>query len=272
MNLSIITINRDDAIGLEKTMCSIATQTYQDFEYIVIDGASLDSSVDIIKKYESKFLGRLKWVSEPDLGIYNAMNKGIKMVSGEYVQFLNSGDCLAAEDVMKRMSDALVKSAFPNILYGNMIKCFPDGRERVDRSFRGNNITLLDMFTGTLNHSPAYIKRDLFEKYGLYDESLKIVSDWKWFLQAIVFGGETPQYVDVNVTRFDMTGISETNKELNRAERRRVLEELFPKAILKDYDRYSFAMEQFDRLLRHPWAYKLVWFLERCLFKIEKHK
>lgn len=269
MRLSIITINRNNAAGLEKTMQSVAAQTFKEFEYIVIDGASTDGSVEVIKKYEPQ-LTHLKWVSEPDTGIYNAMNKGLRMVTGDYIQILNSADCLASDDVMERMLAELEKQGNPSILYGNMVKCFPDGRKMVDKCFAGQEITMLGMFTGTLNHDPAYIRRDLFEKYGYYDESLKIVSDWKWYLQAIILGGEKPQYVDMDVTLFDMTGISETNKELDKAERKQVLENLFPRTVLADYERFAFPIEQIKRLQRHPWACKLVWFLERCLFKWEK--
>ena len=271
MKLSIITINRNNATGLEKTMRSVATQTFKDFEYIVVDGASTDGSVDVIKRLEPE-LKHLKWVSEPDSGIYNAMNKGMRMASCEYFQILNSADCLASEDVIERMLSVLENSSYPSILYGNMIKCFPDGRKLLDRSFAGREITMLGMYKGTLNHDPAFIRRDLFDKYGYYDESLKIVSDWKWYLQAIIFGGEKPQYVDIDVTLFDMTGISETNKDLDKAERQQVLDQLVPKAVLADYEQYAFPMEQIKRLKRHPWAYKLVWFVERCLFKMEKAK
>lgn len=271
MRLSIVTINRNNASGLDKTMQSVAAQTFKEFEYIVIDGASTDSSVEVIKKYEPQ-LTRLKWVTEPDTGIYNAMNKGLRMVTGDYIQILNSADCLASDDVTERMLAELERQGCPSILYGNMVKCFPDGHKMVDKCFGGQEITMLGMFTGTLNHDPAYIRRDLFEKYGYYDESLKIVSDWKWYLQAIILGGEKPQYVDMDVTLFDMTGISETNKALDKAERKQVLEQLFPKALLADYERFAFPMEQIKRLQRHPWAYKLVWFLERCLFKLEKLK
>ena len=271
MRLSIITINRNNAVGLEKTMQSVAAQTCKEFEYIVIDGASTDGSVDVIKKYESQF-AQLRWVSEPDAGIYNAMNKGIRMATGDYIQILNSADCLAAPDVTERMLAALEKADNPSILYGNMVKCFPDGRKIVDKCFAGQEITILGMFTGTLNHDPAYIRRDLFEKYGYYDESLKIVSDWKWYLQAIILGSEKPQYVDIDVTLFDMTGISETNKDLDKEERKKVLEQLFPKTVLTDYEKYAFPIGQIKRLQRHPWAYKLVWLLERCSFKQEKVK
>lgn len=271
MRLSIITINRNNAAGLEKTLQSVALQTFKEFEYIIIDGASTDGSVEVVKLHESEF-AHLKWVSEPDTGIYNAMNKGIRMASGDYIQILNSADCLAAEDVTERMLVALEKACNPSILYGNMVKCFPDGHRMVDKSFSGLEITMLGMFTGTLNHDPAYIRRDLFVKYGFYDESLKIVSDWKWYLQAIILGSEKPQYVDLDVTLFDMTGISESNKELDRIERKQVLTQLFPEAVLKDYEQYAFPIEQIRRLQRHPWSYKMVWFLERCLFKLEKMK
>jgi glycosyltransferase involved in cell wall biosynthesis len=269
MKLSIITINRNNAAGLEKTMCSVVSQTFKEFEYVVIDGASTDGSVEVIKKYESQF-ANLKWVSERDKGIYNAMNKGIRMASGDYIQILNSADCLASNEVTEQMMAELERQGNPSILYGNMVKCFPDGRKMVDKCFAGQEITMLGMFTGTLNHDPAYSRRDLFEKYGYYDESLKIVSDWKWYLQAIILGGEKPHYVDMNVTLFDMTGISETNKELDKAERKQVLDLLFPHAVLADYEKYAFPIDQVKRLQRHPWAYKMVWFLERCLFKLEK--
>lgn len=271
MRLSILTINRNNVTGLEKTIQSVAEQTYKEFEYIVIDGASTDGSVEVIKKYDPK-IAHLRWVSEPDSGIYNAMNKGLRMASGDYIQILNSADGLVSDDVTERMLAALEEADFPSVLYGNMIKCFPDGNRLVDKGFAGHEITMLGMYMGTLNHNPAYIRRDLFEKYGYYDEALKIVSDWKWYLKAIVLGGEKPQYVDLDVTLFDMTGVSEMNKDLDKRERRQVLEQLIPHAVLADYEQYAFPIEQFKRLQRHPWAYKMVWLLERCLFKEEKAK
>ena len=271
MKLSIITINRNNALGLEKTLQSVASQTFKEFEYIIIDGASSDGSVDIIMSFRVQF-DHLKWVSEPDSGIYNAMNKGVCMATGDYVQVLNSGDCLAAPNVTGRMLSIIERYSCPSILYGNMTKCFPDGKKLCDKSFGGREITMLDMYMSTLNHDPTYIRRDLFKKYGYYDESLKIVSDWKWFLQAIVMGGEKPQYADVDVTLFDMSGISETNKELDNAERKFVLEQLLPRTIRVDYEQYAFLIEQMRRLQRHTWSYRLVWLMERCLFKVEKMK
>ena len=273
MKLTIITINRNNAVGLEKTLMSVANQILKEFEYVVIDGASTDGSVEMIKRYESQF-AHLKWISEPDSGIYNAMNKGIRMASGDYIQILNSADCLATPDVIGRMLTELEKADYPSILYGNMIKCFPDGRKIVDKGFDGQEITMLGMYNGTLNHDPTFVRRDLFGKYGYYDEKLRIVSDWKWYLQAIILGSEQPKYVDLDVTLFDMTGISENadSEAMIQKERQKVLEELIPSVFLHDYERYSDDISLMRRIHRHPWAYKLIWFIERCLFKMEKRK
>ncbi len=290
MKISIITINYNNAEGLRRTMQSVLSQVIpaeHELEYIIIDGASTDGSVDVIKELVQQRSDsvlsseavqhspmQIHWQSEPDNGIYHAMNKGIQLVTGEYIQILNSADELADNTVISRMLTALLDAGKPSILYGNMIKCFPDGRRVQDRCFAGQEITFMGFYTGTLNHDPAYIRRDLFEKYGYYDESLKIVSDWKWYLQAIILGGERPVYTDIDVTLFDMTGVSENpaNKAKMQAEREHVLNELFPIAVLADYKRFAFPIDQIKRLQRHKWAYKLMWFLERVLFKIEKRQ
>ena len=272
MTLTIITINRNNASGLEKTMESVISQTWKDFEYVIVDGASTDGSVEVIRSLAERLGERLRWVSEPDKGIYNAMNKGIGMASGDYLQFLNSGDYLASDDVIERMYDALEKGGRPGILYGNLLKDIGGRCILRDRSFAGQEITFLDFYTGTLNHSSAYIRRNLFTNYGCYDERLKIVSDWEWYLQAIIFGSVKPAYTDVDVTVFDMNGISETSKALEKAERKQVLNELINSAILADYEQWAFYIDQIKRLKRHPWAYKVIWFIERCLFKLEKRQ
>ena len=276
MKLSIITINRNNAAGLEKTLKSVAAQTCKDFEHIIIDGASTDNSVEVIKHYVESTNNpspdthhhQIKWISEPDKGIYNAMNKGIRMASGDYIEILNSGDSLCNEHVVEKMLKALEDSQYPSLLYGNMIKVAFDGQV-IGKSGRVE-YSLRQYYSSTMNHDCCYIKRSLFDEYGLYDESLKIVSDWKWFLQAIGMGKVKPVYADIDVTLFDANGISETNLDLRNKERRQVLENVLPLAVLADYDKHAFDMDQMDRLRRHGWAYKITWFLERCLFKLEK--
>ena len=153
-----------------------------------------------------------------------------------------------------------------------MLKDMSDGKVLRDKGFAGKPISFLGFYTGSLNHPSSYIRKTLFEKYGRYDESLKIVSDWKWFLQAIILGGEKPVYVAMDVTLFDMNGISEKNKALDKTERRRVLNELIPSTILADYDRWALSINRMRRLERHPWANRIVSFLERGLFKMEKRR
>jgi len=313
MKLSVITINYNNAEGLRKTLASIASQTYRDFEHIIVDGGSTDGFVDVIRDYENTIKQsvtieqsaiQVKWISEPDKGIYNAMDKGLEIALGrrvvnadhtsapnslnakhstlneslcDYIQILNSGDILAASDVTERMVAALdslnAKRSSLNengiaILYGNMIKKDYTTGKIIGKS-REVEYSLRNYYSGTMNHDCCYIRRDVYEKYGLYDENLKIVSDWKWFLQAIGLGNVKPVYVDIDVTIFDASGISEMNLTLRNQERRQVLEELLPPAILADYDKYAFPTSQYDRLKKyHLWP--LVYFIERVLFKLNK--
>lgn len=324
--LSIVTINYNNAEGLRKTLASVAEQTYRDIEHIIIDGGSTDGSVDVIRDYENTIkqsvtidqsIIQVKWISEPDKGIYNAMNKGIEIALGrrivntfnrselvedklsetdrpegigvenkalpDYIQILNSGDILAAPDVTERMMTALdslnAKRSSLNedavgILYGNMLRDYGNGKiERdiikAEGPAREVEWTMDDFIKGTVNHDPTYIHRSLYEKYGLYDENLKICSDWKWFVNAVVFGGEKLHYIPIDVTIFDTTGISETNLEFREKERHAELEKMLPSAILKDYDRYHFPISQYKRLKKyHLWP--IVYFMERVLFKLEK--
>ena len=303
IKLSIITINYNNAEGLRKTLASVAAQTYPNIEHIIVDGNSTDGSVDVIREYESTLASslsplasRLKWLSEPDKGIYNAMNKGVEIALGkrvvnddhtssplasslsplaskEYIQILNSGDILAASDVTERMVSSL-KETLPfreghgvGLFYGNMIKVNAQGKVVGKSGY--TEYSLRQFYQSTLNHDCAYIRKDLFEQYGLYDEDLKIVSDWKWYLQAIGLGHIKPVYVDIDVTIFDDGGISETQLDKRYAERRQVLEELLPPAVLWDYDTHAFEMEQVKRLRRWK-LYPLFYFIERICFKVEK--
>lgn len=314
MKLSIITINYNNAEGLRRTLASVASQTYRDIDHIIIDGGSTDGSVDVIKEYEEKptpnpsLKGRkIKWVSEKDKGIYNAMNHGIEIALGcrvvnknhtsnithntsqeslcDYVQILNSGDLLAASDVTERMMVALDslnaqrstlnENGSPAILYGNMLKSY-DGKTIINRDTCGGDMytpeSFLYFYKGTLNHDCAYIRRDLFEKYGLYNEQMKICSDWEWYVRAIVLGGEKPVYTNIDVTIFDMNGVSESygkNADIIKRERREYLETILPQAVLHDYDMYAFPITQYQRLKKHHF-WGLVFFIERVLFKLEK--
>lgn len=279
MMLSIVTINYNDCQGLERTLNSVSYQKSKDIEHIIIDGGSTDCSKDIIKAYAEKAPYKVLWVSEPDKGIYNAMNKGIRMATGNYIQILNSGDVLATDDVVKKMICELEVlnisegKSIP-ILYGNMIKDFSNGKLIRDTcgSKSYSPESFLYFYLGTLNHDCAYIRRDLFEKYGYYNEDMKICSDWEWYVRAIILGKEKTYYTNIDVTIFDMFGVSESdgkNRELIKKERREYLESIMLPSVLRDYDAYSFPITQYLRLKRYH-LYGVVYFMERVLFKFEK--
>lgn len=278
MSLSIITINYNNAQGLEKTLNSVLSQTNTQVEHVIVDGASIDNAVEVIQQYEKDATARgikVVWVSEKDKGIYNAMNKGIKMASGEYIQILNSGDCLASETVVNDMLVALKEKEYPEILYGNMLKTVDWKTYQRDNCGANSEYTpnsFLYFYNGTLNHDCAYIKRSLFEQFGYYNENMKICSDWEWYVRAIVLGNIPPIYVNIDVTIFDMNGVSESagkNKHIIQEERSEYLASAFPKAVINDYNKYAFVLLQYQRLKKyHLWG--LVRFIERVLFKLEK--
>lgn len=271
MKLAIITINRNNADGLRKTMQSVTAQSNTDFEYIVVDGASTDNSVDVIKSFGTD--SRLRWISEPDKGIYNAMNKGIMMAKADYIMILNSGDYLVESTVIDRMSKALADLGNPDIMYGNITKIWPNGKTLKDNQLNDGRITMFDFYRGTLNPDGTYIRRSLFDTFGQFDEGMKICSDWAWFMKAIAMGGTQALHCDIDSIFFDMTGISENDgksRSTIRRERRTTLESTLPAAVLADYDRYADDITMMRRIHRHPWAFKVVRFLERCLFKKER--
>ena len=250
MKLSIITINYNNAEGLRKTLASVASQTYADIEHIIVDGGSTDGSVEVIREYEQSLASRLsplasnlKWLSEPDSGIYNAMNKGIKMANGEYLLFLNSGDYLVDADTLKNV---FADADDVDIIYGDRINVWKDGLERNRDSFP-DHITGYFLYRGMISHQASFIKSDLFVKYGLYREDLKYGADWEFFLRTFLLYNCTYQHIYQNVVYFDCLGISsvaENNKEM-WDERKRVFAETLP-AFAEDY----MLMEHYQEMLR----------------------
>ena len=220
--LSIITIAYNNKFGLIKTMQSVFSQTYNNIEYIVVDGGSEDGSKEILEK-ESKKIDY--WVSEPDNGIYNALNKGITKSTGEYLLFLNSGDWFLDDDIlstfMKNLGDY-------DIIYGNKINYYSDDKLIEEKSPAIVDFYIL-AFSYSLPHQATIFKKKLFNEMGLYDESLKIVADWKFTLLAIFKYNYKYCYKDLNLIYYDMNGISscEANSNLQLSERAAVIDSHF---------------------------------------------
>lgn len=260
MILSIITINYNNKDGLQKTIDSVISQTFKDFEWIIIDGGSTDGSKELIEKYSQHIT---YWVSEPDKGIYNAMNKGIKVAKGEYLFFLNSGDYLVQPNTINQIFTQSPNTDFINgnlyILKGNKIIR--------DKGIHSDYITCIDLIRGNLNHQSTFIKKFLFDLYGFYDERYRIVSDWKFFLYTIGIKEHSIKYLNVDVAYFDATGISSKNLNLVKKERQEILSAYFPTYILKDYE---FTL-QYSEIQKYKFARILLSILYRIVITYEKY-
>lgn len=242
--LTVITINLNNARGLKKSIESVITQTCVDFEYIVIDGASTDGSVDIIKQNADKIDN---WISEPDAGIYNAMNKGIKKARGEYLLFLNSGDYLYSDDTLKKVFSLNFNE---DLVYGDQ---FIKEGTSFKKSFflKPEYISFNSFQTSTLPHQCTFIKRQLFNTIGLYNEENSIVSDWEWNTLALFKYNCTIKKINIPIAVYDQNGISNNSALLNnhRREKRKCLEKNFPR-IITDSDNYFHLLKRYKKIPR----------------------
>lgn len=233
MKVSVVTINWNNKAGLEQTINSVLSQNFTDYEFLVIDGASTDGSVEVIKANKDRIY---YWVSEPDLGIYNAMNKGIRAAQGEYCYFLNSGDVFASDNVLESIFRNDLEA---NFLCGNII-WDEKGKLRKDDSYKHRDwlFSLYDIYSGFLCHQAFFVKKKMFDTYGYYDETLRIMSDWKHFLIAIGIHGEKVQYVDADIAIYNTDGLSSTiGGKAILAEKRKVAQEELSDQVYKEIDR-----------------------------------
>lgn len=226
MKVSIITVNLNNADGLKKTLESVRIQTDKDFEYIVIDGGSTDSSLDFIEEYSAVIT---KFISELDTGVYNAMNKGIKLATGDFCLFLNSGDYLYDEDVLKKINKLNLKD---NTVYYTDAQFIKNGvlEKKLSYNFKVDSFFFASFYA--LNHQNTLISRDLFNTYGYYDESLRIQSDWYAFLIFSLQNSVSFNYIkDLIISVYDLTGISsnENNVEQIKKEKEMCVINLFGK-------------------------------------------
>lgn len=264
MKLSIITINYNNSEGLRKTMESVLSQTYKDFEYVVVDGASTDSSMDIIRASALQVEGlEITWISEPDKGIYNAMNKGIRMASGEYLLFLNSGDFLIGEDVLKKV--------FENECTADILcaRCnVSDNGKVIWTSNPPEEVTFGTLYIVGLAHQSTFIRKSLFEQYGYYDESFRYNADIEFWYRAIVDNGASTQKIDVITTDYNLDGVSEKKKNdpVFIGEHKRILAKSIYKKILPDYKHYKSIIPIAQE---YQWISKYT-FLRRILRYIHK--
>lgn len=265
MKLSLITINRNNVQGLEKTLRSVLSQTWRAFEYILVDGASEDGSVELVQqRLGLKKAGTFSkdglsghWLSEPDTGIYNAMNKGLGLASGAYCLFLNSGDCLAHENVLKEVWD---RDPEADIVCGSSQGRLPSGQAR--RIPAPASFALRDILAG-VPHQAEFIKTRCLRTYGGYDERFRLLADFDFNLGACL-GGLSYKRMDLLVSTVDLTGrtadpaYARQMREENASIKRKHL----PPRVWEDYayftDKKGLGNPALQGLIQKPRLFRMV--------------
>ncbi len=235
--ISIITICYNEP-NVEKTCESIVNQTWLDFEWIVVDGCSNKETLAVFEKYKDKMS---VFISEPDSGIYNAMNKGIKLANGDYINFLNAGDYYKDSEVLANV----VGELDADVVYGDLEFINPDGTTYIWEAKSKIDDKLL--ITSTIPHPSAFIKSDLFKRYGGYNEANKIVSDWEKWIEFFKVYKCSYKHINQLCSVFNKNGISSNNYELCHKERSSVVNKYFTKNEIENNTlKYSFMQKIFS--------------------------
>ncbi|QMU27563.1 glycosyltransferase family 2 protein [Adhaeribacter radiodurans] len=243
IKISIITINYNNVIGLEETIKSVVGQTYTNIEYIIIDGGSSDGSVNIIKENKNHIY---YWVSEPDNGIYHAMNKGLAKANGDFLIFLNSGDYLCSNNIIQICYEFIIKFPGNDIYYGDMIVIndINSSESRIHK--HPNKITLKFLKDNNINHQASLISLSLFKEFGPYLERYKLASDFWFFLKAIL-KNKNFKHIDFPIVNYDFSGISSSdNFEKYKQEKLLIWQSLVPDVVnelINENDKYKNLIE-----------------------------
>lgn len=266
MKYSIITVNYNNKEGLRKTIESIIHQTYRDFEYIVIDGGSTDGSTDIIREYDKQIT---YWVSEKDNGIYNAMNKGIAQVKGEYLNFMNSGDCFYNEQVLEHLA---TKDLTADIIVGRDYH-FNQTTQKGFATILPSRLTMLTFIHHTLPHQSTFFKRGLFDNCP-YDESLRLVADVKFYIQKICMEQCSVQLINDIICLREPDGISNVYNEKRLKEHQQIVNEVLPSGAIQDYETLykldKSTMYKLMSLIEHERSRKWLTYAIKIIHRITK--
>jgi glycosyltransferase involved in cell wall biosynthesis len=248
-NLSIITINLNNLVGLQKTMQSVFEQNFSGYEYIIVDGGSTDGS----KEYMTQFSDKLSYsVSEKDNGVYDAMNKGIAKARGTFLMFLNSGDFLVNQNVLMSLNK-YVTTEVSDIFYGNIQ--ITDQAGSVSHLQYPSTLTLAYLNKVTINHQASLIKLSLFKEMGLYDTSFSLAADYAFFLKCFYYGKHF-EHMKEEVVNYQLDGASSLHEEEYKRQMNEAWNRIIPSYMNKLYrenESYEILMDQ--RILR--WAKSL---------------
>ncbi|WP_195653410.1 glycosyltransferase family 2 protein [Bacteroides cellulosilyticus] len=225
MKISLITVTFNSDLTLRDTIQSILNQTFSDIEYIIIDGLSKDNTVDIIRKYEPQFQGRLKWISERDNGLYDAMNKGIRMSTGDIVGIINSDDFYHRRDIISRVAEAF-KNEETQAVYGDVRFVNPDNLNRTVRYYSSRNFSPNRFRYGFMPAHPTFFTyRRYFEEFGFYKIDYHIAADYELLIRFLYTHRLKAKYLSLDFMKMRTGGASTAsiksnillNKEIVRA-------------------------------------------------------
>ena len=230
MKFSVITVNYNNFDGLKKTAESILSQTWKNFEWIIIDGGSTDGSREYIINLndnldKNEWNPISYWCSEPDKGIYNALNKGIRHCKGEYISCMNSGDTFFSEETLKLV---FFKNYSDTVLYGDALFEYSDYNEI--RKYP-NSMSFKWLYNETINHQASFCRAEVLKR-NLFDENYKIMSDRKLWLE-LYLSGYSFKHIPLIIARYDHSGISATNEEKWLVEYQKLHDEIIPHYIQK---------------------------------------
>lgn len=238
MKLSIITINYNNVEGLRKTIDSVLCQTWRDFEWIFIDGGSTDGSKELIEKTAAECPNVSYWCSEPDKGVYNAMNKGIAHAQGEYLNFMNSGDTFYDENVLMNVWK---EDHIEDMIYGDWIWCSRDADKLIKSPTR---ISMATFQVGNICHQAMFLRAMMLKTNG-FDESYKLFADWAYWMK-MALDNCSFKHVPIIVCRFEWGGLSCSNQELANFELDRI-KKIPSEPIRKVLLEYEITKRKLDR-------------------------
>ncbi len=221
MKISIITATYNSAATVRDTIESVLKQSYQEIEYIIVDGNSKDQTIDIAKEYENKFNGRLKWISEPDKGIYDAMNKGILMATGDVVGILNSDDFFTDDKVLENVAREFKEDSQLEAVYGDIHFVKDEDLTKCTRYYSSSYFRPCLLRFGFMPAHPSfYVRKEVYQKYGLYDLQFRTSSDFEMMVRLFGKHKINAQYIPMDFVTMRTGGEStagvEAKKKVNR--------------------------------------------------------
>ena len=216
MKISIVTATFNSGATVRDTIESVLRQTYADFEHLIIDGGSTDNTLEIVREYEPRYHGRLRWISERDRGIYDAMNKGIAMATGDVVGILNSDDFYTRPDILKSVAEAMQDPSV-DAVYGDIHYVDADNLERTTRYYSSASFRRWKMRLGWMPAHPSfYCRRSVYERFGTFDISFKIGADFENLLRLIYVGRINTRYLPIDFVTMRSGGASTSGLRSHR--------------------------------------------------------